>query len=101
MFFISLHFDKCEQSNHKPNCEMMDSQDNAQVQGNPVEENGVVENPNDAVEATETEVPAQVDGAEADAPVEEALPVEETPAEETPAEEAPAEETPAEETPAA
>ena len=76
----------------------MDSQEKAQVQGNPVEENGVVENPNETVEAPVAEEPAQVDQAEADAPVEEALPAEEAApvAEETPAEEpAPVAEEPA------
>ncbi len=67
---------------------MMDSQDKAPVEGTPVEENGVVETPNETVEAPVAEEPIQ-ENAEAEAPVEEA-PVAEEPApavEEVPAEE--------------
>ena len=66
----------------------MDSQDKAPVEGTPVEENGVVETPNETVEAPVAEEPIQ-ENAEAEAPVEEA-PVAEEPApavEEVPAEE--------------
>ncbi len=79
----------------------MDSQDNAQVQGNPVEENGVVENPNEAVEKPVAEESTQVNSAEAAAPAVETALAEEAPVDAAPAEEAPApaEEAPAEEKP--
>ncbi len=57
---------------------MMDSQDKAPVEGTPVEENGVVETPNETVETPVAEEPIQ-ENAEAEAPVEEA-PVAEEPA---------------------
>ena len=90
---------------------MMDSQENALIQGTPEEEKKVEETaqevkqeaPAEAVEEIEAVVETQEDAvapAETEDVAEEAAPAEEAAAEEAPAEEAPAEEVAAEETPA-